>query len=296
MAVSYTTDKLIASIKRRGSLPTDQRLMSDQDFVNLATDELETLLVPLLMSVREEYFLAYKDISVTGSLPYTVEIPDDAIGMKLKEVATIVNGRPQDLPRLDVDNEYRNTSGFRIEGNKIIISGQSTETVRLYYFKRPLQLTTLSLSGQITSINALTNEITLSNIPASWTTSTILNSVIKSQPFSTSAEEIQIVSLSAPTLVINSVEGLTVGDWVSEEGFSPIPQIPVEAHKVLAQATVVKCLEAMADPSGMEAANEMLERNLKDMLTIISPRVDGAPKKIVGRGIFSYSNNKYRKF
>lgn len=292
MSVTYTTSDLIASIKRRASMPTNQQLFSDTDFLNLATDELEVTLIPLLMSVREEYFVSYVDVQVTGSSPYIIEIPEDAIGMKLRDVALMVNDHPIILPRFSIDDSNQiifSNYGFKVESNQIHVHAEA-ETIRLYYFKRPLSLISVSNSAQIKSINEVTNEITVTNVPAIWTTETVLNAVQKAQPFKTMVNEIEIASISSPTIVLASVEGLSLGDWICEQGYSPIPQIPVEAHKVLAQATTVKCLEAINDSNGMASAEKKLERNIKDLITLISPRVDGAPKRIIGTNISSYTS------
>lgn len=308
---SYTTTELIAAIKRRGTLPTNQQLFTPADFVAIANDEMETLIVPLLMSVREEYFVTYKDVTVTPSSsgPMVLEIPDDAVGMKLRDVLWVdpSNGGLSPIPRLTLEQlagttyDFVNISGFVVQGNQILIypgTNQATGVIRLYYMRRPLQLVITSEAGQVTGVNPLTNEVTLTFVPNDWTTGTKLNVVGQSQPFATKVEEVTIVVASSPTLQLNSVTGISVGDWVSLQGYSPVPQIPVEAHKVLAQAAVVKCLEAMGDREGMQVAEAKLRQNIEDMLKLINPRVDGAVKKITnaGNGILDWSlSNPYRK-
>ena len=165
MAVQYTTTQLVAAIKRRGSIPSSQQLFTTEDFVALANDEMETVIVPSIMSVREEYFVGYTDIAVASSnTPVEVNIPADAIGQKLRDVCWVdTNGQLTSIPRLELEqasgtiqlDSYGQSSGFMVRANKIILypSNQGTGTLRLYYFKRPMQLASSQNSGQITAIN-----------------------------------------------------------------------------------------------------------------------------------------------
>jgi hypothetical protein len=304
MAVSYTTTQLIASIKRRASMPTSQQLFTDQAFIDLATDEMESNIVPMIMSVREEYFVKEIDYTITAS-QIAYAIPPRAIGMKLRDVVLVTNpNTPQysisSLPRLnledisnDVGSPYITPVGFYLKNNDVILYPTPANTgtyLRLYYLERPLTLCTTSNAGQITSINTGTNEVTLSFVPNDWVVGDTINAVSSVPGFQTTVVSAEITALSDPTVTLDSVDDLSVGDWISLEGFSPIPQIPVEAQIVLAQATAVKCLEALGDREGMAAAERKLEQNKHDMLTMLNPRVDGAIQKVTnaGTGIFMY--------
>ena len=90
-----------------------------------------------------------------------------------------------------------------------------------------------------------------------------------------------VTSVSSPTIFVDTVTGLSVGDYISLEGYSAIPQIPLEAHAYLAQLTAVKCLETVADRPGMEAAQAKANELRQNMLTITTQRVDGSLKKII---------------
>ena len=163
--------------------------------------------------------------------------------------------------------------------------GQVTGPFKVYYFKRPLQLTNVSeTTKQITAVDIATNTITVGGADPSWTTSTELNIVQSFQPFD-SIENIFPVTATFPDYVLPSVEKVSVGDWITRQGFSPIAQLPVEAQKTLVQATVVKVLESMGDREGMAAAEKKLEDNIASMFNVLTPRVDGSPKKIVNSGI-----------
>lgn len=297
MSVSYTTAKLIASVKRRAMLPTSQSLFTDQRIIDFATDELQQTIVPIIMSMREDFFVVHKDFDAVGNNPYIVEIPSDAVGMKIKGIGQLIDQVYVNLPRLDeIDVNRRFLYGFVVEGNKLKIYSNVANKFRMFYFQRTLELCLEKESAQIVAIDPLTNEVTVNAIPASWNTNTVLNSIQSVQPFKTVKSEAQIVSLSSPLIQLNSVDDLQVGDWLAVEGYSPIPQIPVEAQKVLEQGTVVKCLEATGDREGMAASEKKYELNVQNMLKLIAPRIDQSPKKIISDPIGNWNSVRFRRW
>jgi len=308
MAVDLTTTELIKAIKRRGSIPTSQQLFSTDDMIDLANDEMSTMLVSALMSVREEYFVSYKDFEIPqSSVPYSMEIPADAIGMKIRDLVWVdpTTEVLTNIPLIVLEQasgsipQFGSISGFIMQNNKVILYPSTNEgTIRMYYPRRPLKLTSVLKSGQVVSINTGTNEVVLTTLPSTWGIGTVINAVGQSQPFATSVISATITAVSSPTIVLSSVTGLSVGDWVSVEGYSVIPQIPLEAHMVLAQATAAKCLEAMGDSKGMENATNRLTLDLKEMMTLIAPRVEGQSKKITtaGNGIFDNTRSNRRGY
>lgn len=288
----YSMTEMIASIKRRATVPTSQLTFKDLDFTALCNDELQGEVIPLLMSTREEYFVEFVDVALANN---EIEIPENAVGLKLRSVSYKQSGSDLNLvnlPRLDLDtvtNQNLNPfkSGFFVQGNKLIIypsnSIPSGSIIRLYYYKRTLVLTEPNNFGQVVSIDTNTNTIQLTRVPSSWTTSTKLNSISQDSPFNITNEEISITSVSSPSIIVDSLDGISVGDYISEQGYSAIPQVPVEVHQYLAQLTAVKCLEAQGDVQGMKVAQAKADSLKEKILIMVSNRVDGSPKKIINQ-------------
>ncbi len=307
----YNTEELIKNIKRRCTVPTSQLTLEDVDFCALANDEMQDIVVPLLMSVKSEYFLDYVDVTATNG---ELTIPEAAVGEKLRSVCWLQSSSPlilNNLPRIDLDVvagvgpvNYNYLTGFYIQGNKLMLypnNGISAnQTIRIYYFKRTLVLADPANYGQIVSIDENNLSMVLSAVPSSWAIGTRLNAVSSVPSFQTSSELMTITNVSSPTIFVDSVTGLSVGDYVSLEGYSAIPQVPLEAHAYLAQLTAVKCLETVADRPGMEAAQAKANELRQNMLTITTQRVDGSLKKIInpngglrlGSGIGRWGNGK----
>lgn len=289
----YAVEQLIENIKRRCAVPTSQLTYTNEDFAALANDEMQGEVVPLIMSAREEYFVDFVDVFTTAD--GILDIPEMAVGEKLRSVCYVSQENPlvlANLPRIDLDVvagvgfvNYQTLAGFYVQGNTLRLWPQNSvpanTRIRLYYYRRTLVLAPPDRYGQVISIDPNTNSVVLSFVPYDWTAGTKLNSVSSRSPFEETNADLEILSVSAPTVFLNSVDGIEVGDYISELGYSAIPQIPIEAHPYLAQLTAVKCLEGLGDRQGMEAAQLKADKLRTSMLTMISQRVDGSVKKVV---------------
>lgn len=287
---SYTTTELISKIKTGGMIPTSQGTFNNARFLEVINRELQTAIVPSIKKVREEYFVNFTDVTIIASQK-KYNIPTRAIGSSLRDV-TIVSASGEELrslPLLDPDqltaplNSFISSGreGFFLESNKVVLTAlpNTGELLRLKFFQRPNQLVETTSCSQITSIDNAT-DVTISGT-TSLTTGDIVD-VIQDQPHFNSLSIDEAITVSGSIITFSAVPTDTkVGDWICLAGDSPVPQIPVEYHDVLVQSAIVKILEALGDFKGMQAAEAKLQQIQNDALTLITPRVDGEPKKIV---------------
>ncbi len=289
----YATEQLIENIERRCSVPTSQLTLTDSDWAALANDELQGEVVPLVMAGREEYFVDFVD--VLSPFDGIIDFPEHAIGGKLRTVAYYQQTNPLiliNLPRIDLDVvagrgffNYQTLAGFYIQGNKLCLypntSVPTNTTIRLYFYKRTLVLVPPAQYGQVISVDPMTDTVILSRTPSSWAIDTQINTVSQKPNFETTCALATITAVSNPSVILDTVAGISVGDYMSEYGFAAIPQVPLEAHAYLAQLTAAKGLEALGDREGMKAALEKAETLKTSLQVMISGRVDGSPKKVV---------------
>lgn len=291
----FNTEQLIENIKRRCSVPTSQLTYTEEDLVLLANDELQGEVVPLIMSTRDEYFVDYVD--VTSPADGIIPIPEQAVGAKLRTVAYVQQTSPLlliNLPLLNLDvvagvgANFINGltfTGFYIQDNSVCLypntSVPTGTQIRLYYYRRSLVLAEPGQYAQIVSIDTNLNTVVVDGVPNDWVVGDTLNAVSSNPNFKITNSAMEIISLSAPTIELDTVEGLEVGDYISLEGYSAVPQIPVEAHAYLAQLTAAKALEGLGDREGMKSAMEKAESLKQNLLIMTSQRVDGSAKKVV---------------
>lgn len=318
---NYTTDNLLSDIERKCFIPTSQVTFSTADLLAMADEELQIGVVPLVMRVREEYFVAYQDQTITGT-ENGFDLPTRAIGGVLREVTIIQNPDSKDTPNerkipqlaaedAPYNNNFNNFLGlqaFYLRNNQVILSPNASAfgggiLLRQYYFLRPNKLVQVNQTAQITSIT--NNVATVNVIPAGFGPGglyTIVSDVVKSNPgFGLLATD-ETVTVNTTDLTITFTNdlstygsnGINVGDYICLAGESPIPQIPVELHTLLAQRTAVKILESLGDEKNLAAAANKLKEMEKNIMGMISQRVEGNAKKIVNN--YSVLNKPFRRY
>lgn len=293
MAVSYTTTDLIASVKKRGGVPNSQATFETDDFLRFANEELQMGVVPFLMAVREEYFVASEDVSLVNS-QVAYDIPTRAIGGKLRDVVYVGDGSQQmSLAKIQVDeipslNSVQSTGTpnyFYFQGNKLYVlptPNGGSGTLRLYYFLRPNNLVATTSAGRIDSIDTGTNSVVVNLVPSAFATGSVCDFVQALPPFESLGKDYTITNISSSTITFASLPtGIVVGDYLCIAKESPVPQIPVELHPLLAQRVIVKCLESLGDREGMNFAQAKLEKMEVEIRGLMANRVEGEPQKIV---------------
>src|SRR3954462_8753631 len=80
-----TSNKLIEAVQRKISMPLAQGLMSHQDILDFATEELLISQVPSVLQFHEEYFVWVTQVAITPNKT-KYPIPERAIGSKLRDL------------------------------------------------------------------------------------------------------------------------------------------------------------------------------------------------------------------
>jgi hypothetical protein len=286
------TSSLINDLKLMASFPDG--MFTDTDFISFLNTAYFTEIVPFIMKHREEFFVSYIDYNYAD----TIAIPSDAMAQKLRDIVRVSGGDfIGNVPRLTLEEmsnstqAYYRPTGFYLEDNNIKFypKGVITDSIRLYYFKRPNYLISEDSCVKITSVNGVNAS---GVIPENWTTDTEISVMSQYQPYTT-VDTYTIDSLSVENSTITlSASGFQVGDYICPKGYTVIPKIPVELKDCLVQASLVNALVALKDVNGSKLAREELYIAMQNASGLISPRVEGEVKKIVGNSsIWRYRNN-----
>lgn len=296
MSIDYSVNALLTSVKQRSMNAENQNLLSDSDIIRIASEELQGTILPYIESVKNEYYVTNKDLPfVQGTLRY--DIPQRATGTKLRDVCLVDNQgnevllnyiNPEDMKSSFAYAPYQ--FGFYptdysinlVLGN--ILGAANYSYVRMIYFRRPNTLCPTGSggnAGQVVSFNTVAKTITLDFAPTTWTTATQFDIINSMPPFQSRIDDASISAIAGFVLTFtdNLPSGLAVGDWVSEANFSPIPQMPVECHRLLECLTAARILQYTGDPA-FQVMQAMAEGMKRDLIQILSPRVDGSPRKI----------------
>lgn len=299
MSIDYSVDQLLTSVKSRAMTASNQNLFEDTDIVRFASESLQEVIIPLIESVKGEYFVTVQDQTfVQGTTAYTM--PQRATGTKLRDVCLVdAQGNEVNLPYInpeDLKSSWYATAlfGFYPQGDQIIlVLGNLNGTgnysyVRMKYFRRPNVLCTTGSggnAGQVVSFDTVAKTITLDFAPTTWGATTEFDIINSLPPFQSRVDSATITGAPAGFVLTftNALpSGLSVGDWVSEANFSPIPQVPVECHRFLETLTAARMLQYSGDPS-FQVFQAQAEQQKKDLMFVLNPRIGGSPRKIMIR-------------
>lgn len=282
--MAYTSTDLIDAAKSLASIPSSQNLFTVTEFMRFANRSLSLKLSPLLKRVREEYHVTYKDYTIS-STQTEYRIPKYAAGDALRDVKIIDSaGNEESLPRLEPEFITGEERGFYLESNKVVLAWTPSDnegTLRLKYTRRPGKIVATTACGLITDITG--NNVTVATVPATFTTGVEVDLIQAGPGFDWLATDTALVGVSGNTLTFSSVPSdLTIGDYVALAGESPVIQLPIELHPLLEQHVAIQCLRAQGKKSDAKDMEDDYKEAERDVLTLLTPRVVGEPKKIVG--------------
>jgi hypothetical protein len=305
--MAWTTTDLLADVRRRAMMPAAQTLgTTDADLLEHANNEMASRLVPLVQSVNEEFYVQTKDVGITSGVG-AYRFPDRNSGGKLRDATYILGATQYNLARIEPErltqwilNASGSPAAFYLEAGalNLIPTPSGGGTVRMKYYVRPGRFTsTASDYGVITGVTYTgANSVTLTWSGGMSLSNGALADVIAFRPpfeylladatVSGAAAGTATLTISSPTSPPPDFSrNIAVGDYVTKRDLSPILQLPVELHSLLAQRVVCAIMESFGYGERLQMAEVLAQRLEQAALKLISPRVDGAPRK--QRGILA---------
>lgn len=146
-----TSEDLIASIKRKISFPVSSSTFTEQEILQMASEEMAISSVPSILEFHEEYFVHPITVALEANKT-RYEIPDRAIGMKLRDIKLVDSaGNLGDLVKVSSsdkahwqDSSSNNASMcYYLEGNDIVFTSSMSDptgSIIFYIYLRPNQL------------------------------------------------------------------------------------------------------------------------------------------------------------
>jgi hypothetical protein len=214
MSSILRNDNLIKTIRRRAFIPESQDTFSEDDFLEIATEEINIGLIPLVMKMHEEHIIYFEDVDLQlDVLKYP--IPSRAHGNKLRDVFLVDdNGNLFDMARYSLGEladfrsttSYVNNRGFYLENNNVCLVnfevGQNHK-LRMYFYMRPNKLVGVSRGATASTISTQFEQDYIS-------------------PKSGSASAI---SADVKAVITSAGHGLNSGEYVTITGSDSTPSI-----------------------------------------------------------------------
>jgi hypothetical protein len=291
------TTAFLAAVDRAITVPNYQPRFSNNDLLALANEEQQSLVVPMIVALREEFFV-FRDVLTINAGDYGFRIPERAIGRTLREIQyrNLAGGNlVYDLPRISIEDSYRFTNlgqgtpnGFMIEGDtiRLLPTPSSNGEVVLYTLRKPSSLVQDSRTAKVTGVG--TNTIMLTKVPSNLTIGSKIDVTDNKPSYPLVQKDLTITNITGLVLTVSgftgtALSGVDVDDVVSTALETSIVQLPDEAAVVLVHATAVRVLEALSMADQMKIAEEKLQQKIRACREILSPRVEGSVPKIIQR-------------
>lgn len=286
--MAYTTSQLLQAIERRSFAPENQLTFSTEELLAMAHEELQSVILPAILAVREEYFVTHTDYAVTaGQSGY--DVPPRSIGLVVREIQLVNStGSYRDLPRMEPEDVRSSQSGspqaFFVKNNQIHLyptPSATQDTLRVQFFASPGLFVEPSAAAIISAIDTATNVVTVSTIPSTWTTGDTFDFISSKGGHEYRGLDFTSTLVSGNDITFSSLPStLAVGDYISLQDESPLVQLPPNFRPVLAQATAARVLESMNQPGAADAMRQT-EKLLASAIGLITPRIQGEDRVLL---------------
>lgn len=305
----YLTEDLITAAKHSEFFPTGQTTFTDQSpddmLLRYANEELQTKLLPLLISARADYFAAVSQVTLKNNLNHYA-FPERAAGNVLKDIfycpdSSQVTTR-WTIPRFDVhDLGSRSSitgmpSGFYIQGDEVILtptpSGMSgVQVLLMHYFMRPNELVMTSDCAKITG-SATSGDNTVFSVDTDLTGSLSvgdkLDFISGTSPFRPWSIDVPVVAIDATSITVLSAQVTdesgalepVKGDYISPAQTANVPMIPQEFHPILSEMIAYRALKALGTTTHLQACAQNIKDMIQGAMKLINNRIEGEPEVV----------------
>ena len=314
MAYYMTSEQLIASIKRRATIPDSQALITDEELLDFANEEMMLNLGPLVVSKHEDYYLTSEDTTLQTGV-YAYPIPYRALGTKLRELAFYDNDsqRYSPLYRKSIDeiteDSHRGTSSgsnrFYIMNENVVldtIDDTGHDALTFFYNMRPNTLVLEERVAKITGIDRVTGVVTVNAVPEVMIEGSLLDFIKLKAPHRILNYDITPTLIDSAnsqiTFVVTDIPSeLAIGDHICLQNETNLVNAPSELHVMLAQMVATRFHESQGNTEDLQIANDKLAKMEKSTEYLIDNRVTGSPIKASARrnGFLGRSFNGIRR-
>lgn len=298
--MARTSDELVTAVKRTFTVPSNQALLQDSDIMAFASEELLSKMVPMMISLRQDYFLRVERYAITADIDQYA-IPYRAIGRSLQDLKICDGTQTRRMSLIQSNDAHllRLSAipySFYFRGDNIVIvpakSAGQTLSLEFWYFMRPNSLVATTSAAKVVSV--LGDEITVDAVTPDMVPGALIDVVQGRQGNALLAYDCEISNVAGTTITLvtgslttaiepNPVPTVTSGDWVSLAQTSPVIQLPDETFEMLVYRTSMRCLEAIGDFDGKRSVAEQLPSLEKDVEKIMAPRIQNEGKKVIQR-------------
>lgn len=291
--MTITVDRFLDGVKRRITIPSNQQLLEDNDILNIADDKIRSNVVPLLISMRQDFFVYKEDIAtVSGQKEY--DIPYRAVGRTLRDIKykDSTESLKRDLTLITIEDEhiFKGTTqvhSFYFYGDKVVIIAtpdSSNYFLEMWYYMKRSNLITLSGSGKVTNISA--NVITVDKVPSTFSVGASIDFISGKSGSDIKAFDKVITNVSGMQLTFAAADipsSLAVGDYIALSEQTPVLPLPDAVYTYLETLTAQTVCQAIGDFESHAILEKDLKKEMDNIKVVMQPRIVGENTLIINR-------------
>lgn len=301
-----TGELLLAAVKRRCGWPrgVDKAPLTDAEILSIADEELVADARPMVVSVRGDYDLVYKDYTpVVGQARY--RLPARMYDGPRDIVWVDTDGREYQMTSIDLEDVPRvsrignapsaRECQFYLEGDYLRLHpapASVTGTIRVKYVLHPSKIVKTT-STSVAPITGATYAAVLGTYYCSLAfTAGQLNpddslcdvvgggnshAVLVPDQYMTSASGNNV------TFPATTDPQLAAGDYLCTPGYTPIVPLPDAALSYFVYRVAALCLDAADDAEGFSRMIQHAQKACAEALKTLKPRNQAEPKTLICR-------------
>lgn len=266
--------ELLTEIKRKGQIQSAQTVISDTDLIAMANRELQQVIAPKIVSLRDNYFSCQKDYSLSGRRRY--RLPPRILGDRI-DLIKILDGSGAEYNLIQTTRNERSylRQGFYVTEGDIVLTGDlPTGTMRVFYSCRPALMVVGATTTAISSVSSGSFAVTIAN--------GTYDAIRANQPYRTISPNISVTGNVGTNSDSSDYELFQAGDFVIAQDQSPYVPLEETMCDWLSQRTVMRYHEYLGHVEEMQLAGAKLADIERDIMALLSPRVSDQPKVVQG--------------
>jgi hypothetical protein len=290
--MALTSEEFIAALKRRIIYPANQELLTQDALLEVVSGLLRTKMTKIVKASRQNYLLTTSVIPLVSNQAF-YDVPYRAVVNGLEDVKYLLtdNITLRDLSYITVEDLEMFVSGssypqaFYFQSDQIgVVPTPLSESgsLKVWWHRRLSKLCLPADAGQVTNIAG--DIVTIDNAPTTFMAGTLID-FIKSAGLPVILEQdVEITNVAGTQITFATDEvpsRLVVGDWIAPAGFTPIIPLMDEAFEYFEGICGAHILDTIGDYEGSARLMEEARSDEKDFMSVLEPRIDGEPEKIV---------------
>jgi len=304
--MAVTVDSFLDEVKRLITVPANQALMNDDQLLLMGDEASQSYVVPLLLSLRQEYFVTSYTQAVTSGVA-TYNIPTRSVARTLRELKYVESGdRKNNLAQIPIEdtqlwaNGTGVVTGYHFKGDKIVlvdVPNVTTASLEIWYYLQPSKLVKLSDAARIASVAG--DVVTVDAVPSTFASGVSCDFVQGISGNSNLTMDVAITAVAGTQVTFGAgvvPTDVVAGDYITLAGQTPVVQIPTEGVPYLTTKTCVRILNAIGDFEGMAKLEELASQQEKTLKIITEPRNTGENGKVNPRwGLLRQGRSTFRR-